>query len=562
LDYHSTDYNKKMKAMLASPSSFCYTGTMKKNLTEPLLDVTNLSKYFGSLLALDGVTFTLYPGEVLGLVGQRSSGKSTLLHLLYGMHPPTGGEIIFEGKNISLLSPSSARQKRIELVNQPPLLTENLDITHNIFLGKEICWPPKIGVPDLDKMHLRACELMADFDLPVSLLSARTVNLSDEQRQLVSISRALCQPAKLLLLDDPFATLSFHRQQILLERIQQMATEGMAIIISSDNLTHLFTVTDRILVLYQGRLVAERVTAKCTPRDIVELIVGTSNREQVTPIIWALENYHTAQRQSEELHSVQAKLRRSLEAQDSLNQQLIERLHDQVEALDRLNAALQATQLRLMTEREQERKALARELHDQAIQDLLSYIYQLEEAENNETVPEQQTELAEIRNGIRQVIGDLRQLCSDLRPPTIDSHGLSAAIHSYAQDWAERNGILLSLDIDPSFGRLPEAIELSVFRIVQEGLNNVRKHASARHVFLTVQRTQTTSVLFRCKDDGKGLAKLPDLSNLSAQKHFGLLSISERVALLGGSMEINSPPEGGVVLEVEIPNPYPSVQGL
>jgi signal transduction histidine kinase len=482
--------------------------------------------------------------------------------MLFGKYTPTNGAISFGGWQMSALTPSGARQKGIEIVDQVPNIVENLDITHNIFLGREICWPPRIGLPDWDKMYERARALLAEFDLPASLLSARAVNLSDEQRQVISIARALCRPAKLLLLDDPFATLSFQRQQILLDKIQELAGQGTAIIISSDNLKHLFAVTDRILVLYEGRLATERVTSKCTPRDIVELIVGTSNREQITPIIWALENYHKAQHQSEELHSVQTTLRRSLEAKDSLNQQLVERLHHQVEALDRLNAALQATQLRLMTEREQERKALARELHDQAIQDLLSYVYQLEEAENNEAVPEQRAELTEIRSGIRQVISDLRQLCSDLRPPTIDSHGLPAAIHSYAQDWAERNGILLNLEIDSTLGRLPEALELSIFRIVQEGLNNVRKHADARHVSLSLQRTPSTSLLFHCKDDGKGFSSLPDLSSLSEHKHFGLVSISERVALLGGSMKIASPAEGGVVLEVEIPNPYPSAQGI
>ncbi len=530
-------------------------------MVRPLLRVTNLSKKFGGLLALDGISFTMNSGEVLGVVGQRGAGKSTLLQMLFGAHSPTGGEIYLDGWQMTTLTPSRARQKGIELVNQSPQIVENLDVTHNIFLGREICWPSRIGLPDWNKMHRRACELLADFDLPENLLNARAANLSDEQRQVVSIARALCEPARLLLLDDPFATLSFQRQQILLERIQELSGQGTAIIISSDNLKHLFAVTDRILVLYEGRLATERVTVKCTPHDIVELIVGTSNREQITPIIWALENYHKAQRQSEELHSVQTSLRRSLEAKDSLNQQLVERLHKQVGALDQLNAALQATQLRLMTEREQERKALARELHDQAIQDLLSYIYMLEEAEHDERILEHPAEIAEIRNGIRQVISDLRQLCSDLRPPTIDSHGLPAAIHSYAQDWSERNGILLNLEIDSALGRLPEAIELSVFRIVQEGLNNVRKHADAKHVSLTVQRTPTTSLLFRCKDDGKGFTVLPDLSNLSEHKHFGLISISERVALLGGSMKIESPPEGGVVLEVEIPNPYPSVQG-
>jgi signal transduction histidine kinase len=252
-------------------------------------------------------------------------------------------------------------------------------------------------------------------------------------------------------------------------------------------------------------------------------------------------------------------LRENLEAQDSLNRRLIERLRDQVTALDQLNVALQAAHRRLLTEREQERKYLARELHDQVIQDLLSFNYRLEEAENDTPVAPRREELAAIRAGIRQVVIDLRQLCSGLRPPTIDSHGLPAAIRSHAQEWADRNGVTLTLEIDPGLGRLPEAIELSVFRIVQEGLSNIRKHAAARQVRLCLQRTPTASLLVRLADDGRGLAEPLDLANLSARKHFGLLGISERIALLGGAMQIESPPGGGVVLQVEIPSPDPSV---
>jgi signal transduction histidine kinase len=119
--------------------------------------------------------------------------------------------------------------------------------------------------------------------------------------------------------------------------------------------------------------------------------------------------------------------------------------------------------------------------------------------------------------------------------------------------------VTLTLEIDPGLGRLPEAIELSVFRIVQEGLSNIRKHAAARQVRLCLQRTPTASLLVRLADDGRGLAEPLDLANLSARKHFGLLGISERIALLGGAMQIESPPGGGVVLQVEIPSPDPSV---
>jgi signal transduction histidine kinase len=250
-------------------------------------------------------------------------------------------------------------------------------------------------------------------------------------------------------------------------------------------------------------------------------------------------------------------LQESLEARTSLNRQLFERLRNQVAALDQLNAALQATQRRLITEREDERKALARELHDQIIQDMLSVNYRLEEIENVEVSPVLQSELESIRQLIRSMVGELRQLCGDLRPPSIEHHGLSAAIDSLAHEWAERNNVQLQLEIDPALGRLPETIELSVFRIVQEGLNNIRKHASANHVRLSLQRTSAANLLIRLEDDGQGLAGPIDLSSLSAQKHYGLVGISERVALLGGLMNIESSNGNGTILQVEIPSPYP-----
>jgi signal transduction histidine kinase len=212
-----------------------------------------------------------------------------------------------------------------------------------------------------------------------------------------------------------------------------------------------------------------------------------------------------------------------------------------------------------MTESEEERKSLARDLHDQVIQDLLSFNYRLEEAEDDLTADGQRAELSAIREGIRRVVSDLRQMCQDLRPPTIDNHGLPSAIRSLGQEWAERNGIQMRINIDPELGRLPEAIELSVFRIVQEGLSNIRKHASAKHVTLSLHRSAVDNLLIHLVDDGSGVSMPTDLASLSANKHFGLLGISERAALLGGSMQVESPPEGGLILQVEIPSPYPSI---
>ena len=555
-------------------------------MTEQLLSVENLSKNFDRLPVLKNVSFSIRKGEVVGLVGRQGAGKSTLLHTLSGTIPPSYGTIKLDGINRHFVNQIEAQKEGIETVYQTSNLlnrfdfssqvsldketgveitrhtsglVEHFNVTQNILLGREITKFPFLGVIDQDTMVETAQNLLAEFDLPKSMAIEQIRNLSDEQRQVVLLLRMLHRPCKLLLLDDVIPILSFNRQGILLEKIRDLAAQGTSVLISSDDLTHLFTVTDRIIVLYEGQLVADRKTSESTPREIVELIVGSEGHEQVSPLIWAMESYHTAQKQTEELRLKQATLQQSLNARDSINRQLAERLSNQLSALDHLNAALHATQRRLITERENERKALARELHDQIIQDLLGLNYHLESVEGLAESPEQQNEISFIRGGIRDVIGELRQMCSDLRPPTIDHHGLSAAIDSLVHEWLDRNEVQLQLEIDPSLGRMPEMIELSIFRIVQEGLNNVRKHSEAKHVRLSLQRTSSTNLLIRLEDDGRGLPKPVDLAALSADKHFGLVGISERVALLGGTINIESSKGNGTILQIEIPSPYPLV---
>ena len=555
-------------------------------MAELLLSVKCLSKTFDRLPALRDLTFSVAPGEVIGLVGRQGAGKSTLFNILSGTMSPSTGTIYFDGLLRRFANRIQAQKVGIETIFQTtgPInrfdvtnnllwdreleiettrrasgLVEKFDVTSNIFLGREIMKTPHLGVIDQHRMIEIARELLAEFGLPPHLVREQARNLSDEQRQIVMLVRALYRPCKLFLLDDIIPALSFERQRILLDKIKKLVARGTSVIIISDNLNHLFSITDRILVLYEGRLVADRRTAESAPREIVEMIVGSSQQEQVSPLIWALESYHAAQQQAEELRRMQASLQESLHAQDSLNRQLVERLRTQVLALDQLNVALQATQRRLITEREDERKALARELHDQIIQDLIGFNYRLEEIEVIENSQLSQNEVGSIRQGIRNVVEELRQMCSDLRPPTIDHHGLSAAIKSLAHEWTERNDVQVQLEIDPALGRLPEMIELSVFRIVQEGLSNVRKHAAASRVRLSLQRTASSNLMMRLEDDGRGLSSPADLASLSVNKHFGLVGISERVALLGGFMNIESSDGGGMILHVEIPSPSPIV---
>ena len=555
-------------------------------MAQPFLYAENLSKNFDRLPVLKEVSFSIARGEVVGLVGRQGAGKSTLFHLLNGGMSPSSGTIYMDGIPRRLASRNQAQNLGIETIYQisNPIdqfnvvdsflsdrqfwnettrrtsgLVEHFSVVENIMLGHEITRSSRLGFIDWNQMIHAARGLLEEFNLSPDLIREQVRNLSDEQRQILTIARAFYKPGRLLLMDDILPVLSFERQKILLEKIKKLAAQGTAVIISSDDLQHLFAVTDRILVLYEGRLVADRHTEECVPREIVELIVGSSRQEQVTPLIWALESYHTAQQQAEELRRTQVSLQESLEARTSLNRQLFEHLGSQIAALGQLTTALQATQRRLITEREDERKALAREIHDQVIQDLLGFNYRLEEIESMDASAALQSDVASIRNGIRNVVSELRQICSDLRPPTIDHHGLSAAIDSLAHEWAERSNIQVQLEIDPALGRLPETIELSVFRIVQEGLSNIRKHAGARHVRLSVQRTPSASLLLRLEDDGQGLSIPTNLASLSVNKHFGIVGISERVALLGGTMNIESSQGNGMILQVEIPSPHPVV---
>jgi len=477
--------------------------------------------------------------------------------LLAGLYNLDQGDIYFAGRK--LRSPFRARALGVEVIHQKPDLADHLDISSNVFLGSEIGWPSMVKwlkVPNQRRMDKEAARILIQLDMRFSSLQEKVANLSSEQRQMIVIARAMTRPHKLIIIDDPTLLLSYPYQQKLLSLIQTWQQQGTAVIFSSNNLDHLLAVTDRIVVLRQGRRVAQFHTDATDREEIVAAIVGTSDRQQLTPIIWALDSYYRAREQAEKLRHSQALLERDLAAQDTLKRQLIDQLAEQINALDSANAALQAAQRRLLTELEKERKHLAREIHDQVIQDLLGVNYQLEEIGTDEAVTSAvKDELVDIREGIRILVGDLRRICGDLRPPTIDSLGLGAAIQSYTRDWAERTGISLTLDLDSGLGRLPEAIELSIFRIMQEGLRNVRKHAHAGAAQVCLRHTSPRALMVSIADDGQGLAPGFDLSKLSIEGHYGLLGISERVALLGGRLSLQNQASGGLLLQVEIPHP-------
>lgn len=510
---------------------------------DPLLRCKDLSKRFGARPVLREVSFDLAPGEVVGLAAGPGGGKSVLAAILAGLEAPSGGDVYLGGRRMRW--PFRPRSAGVAMIHQEPALVEWLDITANIFLGNELGWPARgrLRVLDAERMDQRATEVLTQLDVRFDSLREPVAHLSSEQRQLVAIARALIRPARLIIVDEPTLPLSYGAQQQLLRVIRTWQQQGSAVLFGSNNLDHLFAVADRIVVLRHGRCVADHKTRATTREDVVAALVGQTDRQQVTPLIWALASYYRARAQAEKLGQQQTLLEQNLATQ--------------IVALDRANLALQDAHRRMLTEGEQERKALARELHDQVIQDLLSVNYEIEEiaAEAPADAAALTAALGEVRGSIRALVDDVRRICGALRPPTIDSLGLGAALQSYTRDWSTRRGVRVTLDLDDQLGRLPEPLELTIFRIVQEGLTNVRKHAQATAVQIAVRRSALGTLTILVTDNGRGLPEAFDLAALAAKGHYGVLGISERVALAEGRMQLQNQPSGGARLQVEIPDP-------
>ena len=527
-----------------------YLGTMN-------LSVKRLSKTYGSLQALSQISFTLEAGEVVGLSGRSGAGATTLLKIIAGLERADSGQISMDGQQLTW--PFAAQQLGIGVIHQEPELAEQLSVTDNIFLGNEIgrnFFRNWLRVPNQDKMDHAASRLLTQLDAPFIPLYEKAGNLSREQKQLVSIAHVMARPNRLILVDSPMPLRSLPYQQKLLQLIRNWRKQKVAVLFTSNNLDHLFAVSDRLLVLREGELVASKRSDETSREEIVTALVGTTERDERTPAIWAMDSYYRAREQAELLRHNQRLLERDLQARDTLNQQLVEQLAEQVQALDSANLALQDAQRRLLTEREQERKHLAREIHDQAIQDLLSLNYELEEIEERVTeATVQPDDIIEIRQSIRTLIEDLRRICGNLRPPTIDSLGLDAALRSYLREWQRRTGIVVELDIGDDFGRLPESLELTIFRIIQEALNNIWKHAEATEAEVKLESSSPRLMLISITDNGRGVDKSFNLSELSNSGHYGLLGISERVALLQGRLRFANQGSGGLLIQIEIPHP-------
>lgn len=248
----------------------------------PLLEIKGLSKHYGTIRALDDVSFSLDRDEIVGLLGDNGAGKSTLVKCLAGAVIPTAGEVYLHGDRKVFSTPAEARDEGIETVYQQLALVDIFDIPANFYLGREVVrggWRGKLGILNRRLMRKRARAAVEALPARFPNLDADIETMSGGQRQVVAISRAGFWGGKLLLLDEPTAALGVKEAAAVLEMIGAMVSStetDMAMIVISHNMEHVWSICTRLLILRQGRLVADLPKSETTRQEVVAHITGAT----------------------------------------------------------------------------------------------------------------------------------------------------------------------------------------------------------------------------------------------------------------------------------------------
>lgn len=244
---------------------------------EPILEVRNITKKFGGLTAVDTVNMQVFPGEVVGLLGDNGAGKSTLIKMISGVYQPTEGEILYQGQTVTMHNPMDALRMGIETIYQDLALAENLNVYSNIFLGREKLkkFAGLINILDHDYMHSEAQKVLKRLDIHIPSLRNKIGMLSGGQRQAVAISRSIYWDAKLLIMDEPTAALGVAEQKKVLDLVRTLKAQNIPVIIISHQMHDVFSVADRLVIMRRGKKAGERLVKDTNPDEVVGLIVGS-----------------------------------------------------------------------------------------------------------------------------------------------------------------------------------------------------------------------------------------------------------------------------------------------
>jgi simple sugar transport system ATP-binding protein len=251
-------------------------------MSKELVRMDNIIKDYGRVRALDGVTFRVYENEIVGLLGDNGAGKSTLIKVLSGAVRPTSGDIIIKGKKVEIRSTTDAIANGIETIYQDSALVTQLSITRNLFLGRE----PTTGPGFLNRMDMAAMDQVArDLLRQVGITknippSTPIGSLSGGERQAVAIARAMHFDSDLIILDEPTNNLGVAETQGVLRFVRGARDSGHSCIFIAHNIHHVFQVVDRIVVMRQGKVVADDIDPKkTTVSKVEEVITGMTEAE-------------------------------------------------------------------------------------------------------------------------------------------------------------------------------------------------------------------------------------------------------------------------------------------
>jgi fructose transport system ATP-binding protein len=255
------------------------------NGTTPVLEARGLVKRYGHVTALDGADFELYPGEILAVIGDNGAGKSTLIKALSGALVPDEGEILVDGAPVQFRGPLDARRHGIETVYQDLALATALDISENIFLGREIRRQGLAGslLRMLDKRRMRkeANTYMQDLKIGINSMGQAVETLSGGQRQGVAVARSAAFARNVVIMDEPTAALGVKESHMVLDLIRQVRDRGLPVILISHNMPQVFEVADRVHIQRLGKRVAVIEPRNFKMSDAVAIMTGAMVGERV-----------------------------------------------------------------------------------------------------------------------------------------------------------------------------------------------------------------------------------------------------------------------------------------
>ena len=236
------------------------------------IEVKNISKSFGNVVALDNVSIELNSSEVLGLLGDNGAGKSTLIKILSGIHQPDSGSIEKDGKEVYIENPKISQLLGVATVYQDLSLVELRNVSQNIFLGIE----PRVArfFIDRKKMDENAIQLLNKLKINIPNIRSLVQNLSGGQRQTVAISRAIARGGSTILLDEPTAALGVEQTAQVHSLLDELKLDDKAVVVISHDIKEVLNIVDRVVVLRQGKLVGEGYSKDLSQGQVVDWITG------------------------------------------------------------------------------------------------------------------------------------------------------------------------------------------------------------------------------------------------------------------------------------------------